>query len=121
MEKINGRSNQSLTLEINTQSVDEASRKLDAFSKKTEEAASATDELTAAKKRSLNVTDEELKDFERVYQNAVKNAKATRIATEQERRLVVARIQLAESGDKLRASYRKQIDGLKNVSTASKD
>jgi len=67
----------SLTLEINTQSVDEASRKLDAFSKKAEDAAVATDELTAAKKRSLNVTDEELRDFERVYQNAVKNAKAT--------------------------------------------
>lgn len=111
----------SLTLEINTQSVDEASRKLDAFSKKAEDAASATDELTAAKKRSLNVTDEELKDFERVYQNAVKNAKATRVAAEQERKLVVARIQLAESGDRLYTSYRNQIDGLKNVSTASKE
>ena len=111
----------SLTLEINTQSVDEASRKLDAFSKKAEDAASATDELTAAKKRSLNVTDEELKDFERVYQNAVKNAKATRVAAEQERKLAVARKQLAESGDKLYTSYRNQIDGLKNVSTASKD
>ncbi|MBI0029729.1 hypothetical protein H3S75_00570 [Gilliamella sp. B14384G15] len=42
----------SLTLEINTQSVDEASKKLDAFSKKAEEAVVATDELTAAKKRS---------------------------------------------------------------------
>ena len=111
----------SLTLEINTQSVDEASRKLDAFSKKAEDAAVATDELTAAKKRSLNVTDEELKDFERVYQNAVKNAKATRVATEQERKLVAARKQLVESGDKLYTSYRNQIDGLKNVSTASKE
>ena len=111
----------SLTLEINTQSVDEASRKLDAFSKKAEDAASATDELTAAKKRSLNVTDEELKDFERVYQNAVKGAKASRIAAEQERKLAAARKQLAESGDKLYTSYRKQIDGLNNVNTASKD
>ena len=111
----------SLTLEINTQSVDEANKKLDAFSKKAEDAASATDELTAAKKRSLNVTDEELKDFERVYQNAVKGAKASRIAAEQERKLAVARKQLAESGDKLYTSYRKQIDGLNNVNTASKD
>lgn len=111
----------SLTLEINTQSVDEASRKLDAFSKKAEDAASATDELTAAKKRSLNVTDEELKDFERVYQNAVKNAKATRVAAEQERKLATARKQLVESGDRLYTSYRNQIDGLKNVSTASKE
>lgn len=111
----------SLTLEINTQSVDEANKKLDAFSKKAEDAAMATDELTAAKKRSLNVTDEELRDFERVYQNAVKNAKATRVAAEQERKLAAARKQLAESGDKLYTSYRKQIDGLKNVSTASKE
>lgn len=111
----------SLTLEINTQSVDEASRKLDAFSKKAEDAAMATDELTAAKKRSLNVTDEELKDFERVYQNAVKNAKATRVAAEQERKLATARKQLVESGDRLYTSYRNQIDGLKNVSTASKE
>ena len=111
----------SLTLEINTQSVDEASRKLDAFSKKAEDAAMATDELTAAKKRSLNVTDEELRDFERVYQNAVKNAKATRVAAEQERKLAVARKQLAESGDKLYTSFRNQIDGLKNVNTASKE
>lgn len=111
----------SLTLEINTQSVDEASRKLDAFSKKAEDAASATDELTAAKKRSLNVTDEELRDFERVYQNAVKNAKATRVAAEQERKLAAARKQLVESGDKLYTSFRNQIDGLKNVSTASKE
>ncbi|PXY91431.1 phage tail tape measure protein [Gilliamella apis] len=111
----------SLTLEINTQSVDEASRKLDAFSKKAEDAASATDELTAAKKRSLNVTDEELKDFERVYQNAVKGAKASRIAAEQERKLATARKQLVESGDRLYTSYRNQIDGLKNVSTASKE
>ena len=111
----------SLTLEINTQSVDEASRKLDAFSKKAEDAAVATDELTAAKKRSLNVTDEELKDFERVYQNAVKGAKASRIAAEQERKLATARKQLVESGDRLYTSYRNQIDGLKNVSTASKE
>ncbi|OCG04248.1 phage tail tape measure protein [Gilliamella apis] len=111
----------SLTLEINTQSVDEANKKLDAFSKKAEDAAMATDELTAAKKRSLNVTDEELRDFERVYQNAVKNAKATRVAAEQERKLAAARKQLAESGDKLYTSYRKQIDGLNNVNTASKD
>lgn len=111
----------SLTLEINTQSVDEANKKLDAFSKKAEDAASATDELTAAKKRSLNVTDEELKDFERVYQNAVKGAKASRIAAEQERKLATARKQLVESGDRLYTSYRNQIDGLKNVSTASKE
>ena len=111
----------SLTLEINTQSVDEANKKLDAFSKKAEDAASATDELTAAKKRSLNVTDEELKDFERVYQNAVKGAKASRIAAEQERKLATARKQLVESGDKLYTSFRNQIDGLKNVSTASKE
>ena len=97
----------SLTLEINTQSVNEANKKLDAFSKKTEDAASATDE--------------ELKDFERVYQNAVKNAKATRVAAEQERKLVAARKQLVESGDKLYTSFRNQIDGLKNVSTASKE
>lgn len=111
----------SLTLEINTQSVDEANKKLDAFSKKAEDAAMATDELTAAKKRSLNVTDEELKDFERVYQNAVKGAKASRIAAEQERKLATARKQLVESGDRLYTSYRNQIDGLKNVSTASKE
>ena len=111
----------SLTLEINTQSVDEASRKLDAFSKKAEDAASATDELTAAKKRSKKMTDEEIRDFERVYQNAVKGAKASRIAAEQERKLAAAREQLAESGDRLYTNYRNQIDALKNVSTASKE
>ena len=111
----------SLTLEINTQSVDEASKKLDAFSKKAEDAAVATDELTAAKKRSKKMTDEEIRDFERVYQNAVKGAKASRIAAEQERKLAVARKQLAESGDRLYTNYRNQIDALKNVSTASKE
>lgn len=111
----------SLTLEINTQSVDEASKKLDAFSKKAEDAAVATDELTAAKKRSKKMTDEEIRDFERFYQNAVKGAKASRIAAEQERKLAVARKQLAESGDRLYTNYRNQIDALKNVSTASKE
>ena len=111
----------SLTLEINTQSVDEASKKLDAFSKKAEDAAVATDELTAAKKRSKKMTDEEIRDFERVYQNAVKGAKASRIAAEQERKLAAARKQLAESGDRLYTNYRNQIDALKNVSTASKE
>ena len=111
----------SLTLEINTQSVDEASKKLDAFSKKAEDAAVATDELTAAKKRSKKMTDEEIRDFERVYQNAVKGAKASKIAAEQERKLAVARKQLAESGDRLYTNYRNQIDALKNVNTASKE
>lgn len=111
----------SLTLEINTQSVDEASKKLDAFSKKAEDAAVATDELTAAKKRSKKMTDEEIRDFERFYQNAVKGAKASRIAAEQERKLSAARKQLAESGDRLYTNYRNQIDGLKNISTASKE
>ncbi|QHJ83040.1 MAG: hypothetical protein [Caudoviricetes sp.] len=111
----------SLTLEINTQSVDEASKKLDVFSKKAEDAAVATDELTAAKKRSKKMTDEEIRDFERVYQNAVKGAKASRIAAEQERKLAAARKQLAESGDRLYTNYRNQIDALKNVSTASKE
>ncbi|OCG12691.1 phage tail tape measure protein [Gilliamella apicola] len=111
----------SLTLEINTQSVDEASKKLDVFSKKAEDAAVATDELTAAKKRSKKMTDEEIRDFERVYQNAVKGAKASKIAAEQERKLAAARKQLAESGDRLYTNYRNQIDGLKNISTASKE
>ncbi|OTP93751.1 phage tail tape measure protein [Gilliamella apicola] len=111
----------SLTLEINTQSVDEASKKLDAFSKKAEEAAVATDELTAAKKRSKKMTDEEIRDFERVYQNVMKAVKASEQEAEQERRLAAARKKLAESGDRLYTSYRNQIDGLKNINTASKE
>ena len=111
----------SLTLEINTQSVDEASKKLDAFSKKAEEAAVATDELTAAKKRSKKMTDEEIRDFERVYQNVMKAVKASEQEAEQERKLAAARKKLAESGDRLYTSYRNQIDGLKNINTASKE
>ncbi|WP_334321501.1 hypothetical protein [Gilliamella apicola] len=111
----------SLTLEINTQSVDEASKKMDAFSKKAEEAAVATDELTAAKKRSKKMTDEEIRDFERVYQNVMKAVKASEQEAEQERKLAVARKKLAESGDRLYTSYRNQIDGLKNINTASKE
>ena len=111
----------SLTLEINTQSVDEASKKLDAFSKKAEEAAVATDELTAAKKRSKKMTDEEIRDFERVYQNVMKAVKASEQEAEQERKLAAARKKLAESGDRLYTSYRNQIDGLRNINTASKE
>ncbi|MCT6866942.1 MAG: hypothetical protein M3Z63_02570, partial [Gilliamella apicola] len=73
----------SLTLKINTQSVEEANRKLDEFSKKARNAAAATDDLTAAKKRASTVTAEELRDFERVYQNAIKSAKATRQAADE--------------------------------------
>ncbi|KDN11094.1 phage tail tape measure protein [Gilliamella sp. Imp1-1] len=111
----------SLQLKIDVQSVDEANKKLDVFSKKAEEAASATDELTSAKKRGLKVTDEELRDFERVYQNAVKGAKASRIKAEQERKLIATRKQLAASSDKLYAGFRNQLDSLKDVNTASKE
>ncbi|OCG27630.1 phage tail tape measure protein [Gilliamella sp. HK2] len=111
----------SLQLKIDVQSVDEANKKLDVFSKKAEEAASATDDLTEAKKRGLKVTDEELRDFERVYQNAVKGAKASRIKAEQERKLIATRKQLAASSDKLYAGFRNQLDSLKDVNTASKE
>jgi lambda family phage tail tape measure protein len=111
----------SLQLKIDVQSVDEANKKLDVFSKKAEEAASATDELTSAKKRGLKVTDEELRDFERVYQNAVKGAKASRIKAEQERKLIATRKQLAASSDKLYVGFRNQLDSLKDVNTASKE
>ena len=121
LEKTMAEAITSLTLEINTQSVDEASKKLDAFSKKAEEAAVATDELTAAKKRSKKMTDEEIRDFERVYQNVMKAVKASEQEAEQERKLAAARKKLAESGDRLYTSYRNQIDGLKNINTASKE
>lgn len=111
----------SLTLKINTQSVEEANRKLDEFSKKARNAAAATDDLTAAKKRASTVTAEELRDFERVYQNAIKSAKATRQAADEERKLVLSRKQLADSGDKLYTSFRQQIDSLKNSSASSKE
>ena len=111
----------SLTLKINTQSVEEANRKLDEFSKKAKNAAAATDDLTAAKKRASTVTAEELRDFERVYQNAIKSAKATRQAADEERKLVLSRKQLADSGDKLYTSFRQQIDSLKNSSASSKE
>ncbi|KFA58963.1 phage tail tape measure protein [Gilliamella sp. wkB18] len=111
----------SLQLKIDVQSVDEANKKLDVFSKKAEEAASATDDLTEAKKRGLKVTDEELRDFERVYQNAVKGAKVSRIKAEQERKLIATRKQLAASSDKLYAGFRNQLDSLKDVNTASKE
>lgn len=89
----------SLTLKINTQSVEEANRKLDEFSKKARNAAAATDDLTAAKKRASTVTAEELRDFERVYQNAIKSAKATRQAADEARKLALSRKQLADSAD----------------------
>ncbi|OCG77391.1 phage tail tape measure protein [Gilliamella sp. Nev6-6] len=111
----------SLQLKIDVQSVDEANKKLDVFSKKAEEAASATDDLTEAKKRGLKVTDEELRDFERVYQNAVKGAKASRIKAEQERKLIATRKQLAASSDRLYVGFRNQLDSLKDVNTASKE
>ena len=111
----------SLTLKINTQSVEEANRKFDEFSKKARNAAAATDDLTAAKKRASTVTTEELRDFERVYQNAIKSAKATRQAADEERKLVLSRKQLADSGDKLYTSFRQQIDSLKNSSASSKE
>ena len=111
----------SLTLKINTQSVEEANRKLDEFSKKARNAAAATDDLTAAKKRASTVTAEELRDFERVYQNAIKSAKATRQAADEARKLALSRKQLADSGDKLYTSFRQQIDSLKNSSASSKE
>ncbi|PXY92039.1 phage tail tape measure protein [Gilliamella apis] len=111
----------SLTLKINTQSVEEANRKLDEFSKKARNAAAATDDLTAAKKRASTVTAEELRDFERVYQNAIKSAKATRQAADEARKLALSRKQLADSGDKLYTSFRLQIDSLKNSSASSKE
>ncbi|MCT6866667.1 MAG: phage tail tape measure protein, partial [Gilliamella apicola] len=56
-----------------------------------------------------------------VYQNAIKSAKATRQAADEERKLVLSRKQLADSGDKLYTSFRQQIDSLKNSSASSKE
>lgn len=111
----------SLKLKIDVQSVEEANRKLDDFSRSTKKVVSATDELAEAKKRVPNITAEELKDFNRVYQNAVKGAKAARASAEAERKLISIRKQLSESSDKLYISYRNQIDSLRNVNTASKE
>ena len=111
----------SLKLKIDVQSVEEANRKLDDFSRSTKKVVSATDELAEAKKRVPNITAEELKDFNRVYQNAVKGAKAARASAEAERKLISTRKQLSELSDKLYISYRNQIDSLRNVNTASKE
>ena len=107
----------SLKLKIDVQSVEEANRKLDDFSRSTKKVVSATDELAEAKKRVPNITAEELKDFNRVYQNAVKGAKAARASAEAERKLISTRKQLSELSDKLYISYRNQIDNLRNVNT----
>lgn len=111
----------SLKLKIDVQSVEEANRKLDDLSRSTKKVVSATDELAEAKKRVPNITAEELKDFNRVYQNAVKGAKAARASAEAERKLIATRKQLSESSDKLYISYRNQIDSLRDVNTASKE
>ena len=94
----------SLKLKIDVQSVEEANRKLDDFSRSTKKVVSATDELAEAKKRVPNITAEELKDFNRFYQNAVKGAKAARARAEAERKLIALRKHLSEARAKVSLS-----------------
>lgn len=104
----------SLKLKIDVQSVDEANRKLDDFSKKAESAASATDDFGTSQqtvKSSLSNTAKEVDELHKRIAEYRKNL-TVNIGTAKK---------FAESSDKLYESFRNQIDSLRDVNTASKE
>ncbi|MWN06315.1 phage tail tape measure protein [Gilliamella sp. Pas-s95] len=104
----------SLKLKIDVQSVDEANKKLDDFSKKAEGAASATDEFENSQqiiKSSLSRTAKEVDEVHRRIAEYRKNLTANTNSAKK----------FAESSDRLYVGFRNQIDSLKDVNTASKE
>lgn len=104
----------SLKLKIDVQSVDEANKKLDDFSKKAEDAASATDEFENSQqiiKSSLSRTAKEVDEVHRRIAEYRKNLTANTNSAKK----------FAESSDRLYVGFRNQIDSLKDVNTASKE
>ena len=104
----------SLKLKIDVQSVDEANKKLDDFSKKAEKAVSATDEFESSQKTVKSSLSRTAKEVNEVHRRIAEYRKNLTVNTNSAKKF-------AESSDKLYVSFRDQIDSLKDVNTASKD
>ena len=104
----------SLKLKIDVQSVEEANRKLDDFSKKAEGAASATDEFENSQQTITSSLSRTAKEVDEVHRRIAEYRKnlTVNIGTAKK---------FAQSSDKLYESFRNQIDSLKDVNTASKE
>lgn len=104
----------SLKLKIDVQSVEEANRKLDDFSKKAEGAASATDNFSSSQqdiKNSLSQTAKEVDDVHRRIAEYRKNLNTNTNSVKK----------FAQSSDKLYETFRNQIESLNDINSASKE
>ncbi|OCG77424.1 phage tail tape measure protein [Gilliamella sp. Occ4-3] len=104
----------SLKLKIDVQSVDEANKKLDDFSKKAESAASATDEFDNSQQIIKSSLSRTAKEVDEVHQRIAEYRKSLTANTNSAKKF-------AESSDRLYVGFRNQIDSLKDVNTASKE
>ena len=104
----------SLKLKIDVQSVDEANRKLNDFSKTAENAASATDNFGSSQqivKNSLSQTAKEVADVHKRIAEYRKNLTANTNSAKK----------FAQSSDKLYETFRNQLEGLNDINLASKE
>ncbi|OCG60414.1 phage tail tape measure protein [Gilliamella sp. GillExp13] len=104
----------SLTLKIDMQSVDEANKRLDVFSKKAEEAASATDEFENSQQTIKSSLSRTAKEVDETHRRIAEYRKSLAANTNSAKKF-------AESSDRLYVGFRNQIDSLKDVNTASKE
>jgi lambda family phage tail tape measure protein len=104
----------SLQLKIDVQSVDEANKKLDVFSKKAEEAASATDEFENSQQTIKSSLSRTAKEVDETHRRIAEYRKSLAANTNSAKKF-------AETSDKLYVGFRNQIDSLKDVNTASKE
>lgn len=104
----------SLTLKIDVQSVDEANKRLDVFSKKAEEAASATDEFENSQQTIKSSLSRTAKEVDETHRRIAEYRKSLAANTNSAKKF-------AESSDRLYVGFRNQIDSLKDVNTASKE
>ncbi|MCO6550998.1 MAG: phage tail tape measure protein [Gilliamella sp.] len=104
----------SLKLKIDVQSVDEANKKLDDFSKKAEGAASATDEFENSQQIIKSSLSRTAKEVDEVHRRIAEYRKRLTANTNSAKKF-------AESSDRLYVGFRNQIDSLKDVNTASKE
>ncbi|MWN91339.1 phage tail tape measure protein [Gilliamella sp. Pra-s65] len=104
----------SLKLKIDVQSVDEANKKLDDFSKKAEGAASATDEFENSQQIIKSSLSRTAKEVDEVHRRIAEYRKSLTANTNSAKKF-------AESSDRLYVGFRNQIDSLKDVNTASKE
>ena len=104
----------SLKLKIDVQSVDEANRKLNDFSKTAENAASATDNFGSSQqivKNSLSQTAKEVADVHKRIAEYRKNLTANTNSAKK----------FAQSSDKLYETFRNQLESLNDINSASKE